>query len=123
MVNVEKLKFTKEYFDKYASKRINIENGFLKPKKEDFRIIKIEKTNYGYQKAVVELEQPELCDLMNVWERQINEYLKDEGIPPIKILYDNKSYPKTHIRNGSTIKIKSVWINNENKSFPQLWLE
>ena len=123
MENVEKLEFTNEHFEKYGTKRINIENGFLKPKKEDFRIIKIEKTNYGYQKAVVELDQPDLHNLMNVWETHINEYLKDEGIPPIKILYGNKIYPKTHIRNGSTIKIKSVWINKENKPFPQLWLE
>ena len=120
MENVKKLKFSNEYFDKYGTKRINIENGFLKLKKEDFRIIKTEKTKYGYQKAVLQLDQP---DLMKDWEAQINEYLKDEGTPPITILYGNKIYPKTHIRNASTIKINSVWINNENKPFPQLWLE
>ena len=54
MENVEKLKFSNEYFNKYGTKRINIQNGFLKPKeKEDFRIINIEKTKYGYQKAVL----------------------------------------------------------------------
>ena len=86
MENVKKLKFDSEDFEKYGTKRINIiENGVLKLKKEDFRIIKNEKTKNVYQKAVVELGQPELCNLMKDWEAQINEYLKDEGIAPIKI--------------------------------------
>ena len=58
---------------------------------------------------------------MKDWEAQINDYLKDEGIEPI--LYGNKIYPKTHIRNTSIIKIRNVWINDKNKPFPQLWLE
>ena len=123
MENVKKLKFLNECFDKYDTKRINIQNGILKLKKGDFRIIKIEKTKYGYQKAVLQLDQPDLNNLMKDWEAQINGYLKDEGTPLITILYGNKIYPKTHIRNTSTIKIRSVWINNENKPFPQLWLE
>ena len=56
-------------------------------------------------------------------EAQMNEYLKDEGIGPITMLYGNKIYPKTHIRDTSSIKIRNVWINDENKPFPQLWLE
>ena len=55
---------------------------------------------------------------MKDWEVQINEYLKDEGIGPITVLYGNKIYPKTHIRNTSSIKIRNVWINDENKPFP-----
>ena len=72
------------------------------------------------------LDQPDLSDLMKVWEVQINEYLKGEGIFPIKFLYGNKIYPKTIIHNptgASIIKIKSVWIYDENKPFLQLWLE
>ena len=45
---------------------------------------------------------------MKDWEAQINENLKDEGTEPITILYGNKIYPKTNIRNTSTIKIGSV---------------
>ena len=60
---------------------------------------------------------------MKDWEAQINEYLKNEGIGPITISYSNKIYPKTHIRNTSSIRIRNVWITNENKPFPQLWLE
>ena len=40
-----------------------------------------------------------------VWEAQINEYLKGEGIPPIKILYGNKIYTKTAIHNPSDASI------------------
>ena len=63
---------------------------------------------------------------MKLWETQINEYIKGEGIPPITILYGNKIYSKTTIHNPSDmsiIKIKSVWINDENKPFLQLWIE
>ena len=72
------------------------------------------------------MEQPDLCDLIKFWESQINDYLKSEGIPPITILYGNKIYLKNQIYNTtdmSIIKIKSVWINDENKPFLQLWLE
>ena len=31
---------------------------------------------------------------MKLWEKQINGYLKGEGIPPITIVYGNKIYPK-----------------------------
>ena len=123
MENVKKLKFDSEDFEKYGTKKINIQNGFLKLKKGYFITIKTEKTKYGYQKAVLQLDQPDLRDLMKDWETQINEYLKNEGIGPITILYGNKIYPKTNIRNTSIIKIRNVWITNENKPIPQLWLE
>ena len=63
---------------------------------------------------------------MSGWEDQINKYLEDQKVTPITILYDNKVYPKTCLdnpSNASVIKIKGVWINDENKPFLQLWLE
>ena len=63
---------------------------------------------------------------MEFWETRINEYLKGEGIAPIKNLYGYKIYPETKIHNpadASIIKIKSVWINDEGKPFLQLLLE
>ena len=63
---------------------------------------------------------------MKLWETQINGYLKGEGIPPITIVYGNKIYPKIIIHNPTNaciIEIKSVWIDDENKPFLQLWLE
>ena len=122
------LKFDRVYYNKYNTCRINIENGILVT--EEVRVhcevLKIDKTKYGYRKAIVQLAKPDLCNLMKVWEAQINEYLKSEGIPPITIVYGNKIYPKTIIHNpndASFIIIKSVWINDENKPFRQLWLE
>ena len=119
------LKFDRVNYEKYDNSKINIENGIL-VLKEHCEVLKIDKTKYDYQKAFVQLGQPDLYDLMKVWEVQVNEYLKGEGIPPIKNLYGNKIYPKTIIHNptdASIIKIKSVWVNNENKPFLQLWLE
>ena len=84
------LKFHRVYYEKYSTSNINtIENGILVPKevKEHCKILKIDETKYGYRKAVVQLVQPDLCHLMEVWETQRNEYLKGEGIPPIKKLY------------------------------------
>ena len=118
----EILKFDRVYYEKYNTSRINMENGNL-VLKEHCKVLKIDKTEYGYQKAVVQLD---LCSLMKLWETQINGYLKGEGIPPITVVYGNKIYPKTIIHNptnASIIKIKSVWINDENKPFLQLWLE
>ena len=118
----EILKFDRVNYEKHNTNRINIENGIL-VLKEHCKVLNIDKTKYGYQKADLQLDQPDLCNLMKLWERQIIGYLKGEGIPPIKIVYGNKIYPKTIIHNptdASIIKIKSVWINDENKPFLQL---
>ena len=109
---MSKLEFDRVYYEKYNISRINIENGIL-VLEEHCKTLKIDETKYDYRKAVVQLDQPDLCDLMKLWETQINGYLKDEGIPPITIVYGNKIYPKTIIHNptnASIIKIKSVWI-------------
>ena len=121
----EVLKFDRVYYEKYNTSRINIENGILVIK-EHCKVLKIDKTKYGYQKAVLQLDQPDLYNLMKLWETQINGYLKGEGIPPMTIVYGNKIYPKTIKHNptdASIIKIKSVSINDKNKPFLQLWLE
>ena len=117
--------FDRVNYEKYNTSRINIENG-NSVLKEHCKVLKIDKTKYGYLKAVVQLDQSDLYNLMKLWETEINGYLKGEGIPPITILYGNKIYPKTIIHNttdASIIKIKSVWINDKNKPFLHLWLE
>ena len=89
------------------------------------RFLRLIKRN-DYKKTVVQLDQSDLCNLMKLWEKQINGYLKGEGIPPITIVYGNKIYPKTIIHtptDATIIKIKGVWINDENKPFLQLWLK
>ena len=120
----ETLKFNRVYFKKHDTSKIKIKNGTL-VLNEDCEIVKIDKTEYDYQKAVVELDDQALYDLMSEWEDRVNKYLEQE-LTSVTILYDNKVYPKTYLdnpSNASVIKIKGVWINNENKPFLQLWLE
>ena len=96
-----KLEFYKDYYVKYGTIRINIEKGFLSSKevKEHCKILNFDITKYGYQKAVAQLDNPNIRLLIESWETQINKFLKGQGIPPIKILYGNKIYPKTKIHN------------------------
>ena len=121
------LKFNSVYNDKYNTVSINIEHAFL-TLKENCEILKIEKTKWHYRKTVIQLKQPDLCETIKLWETQINDYLKGEGIGSITILYNKKIYPKTLlyvIKKGKVnyIKLKGIWVNESNKPFPQLWLE
>ena len=121
----ETLKFNRVYYKKNNTSKIKIKNGTL-VLNGDCKIVKIDKTEYDYQKAVVELDDQALYDLMSEWEDRVNKYLEEQELTPVTILYDNKVYPKTYLdnpSNASVIKIKGVWINNENKPFLQLWLE
>ena len=123
---MNELKFSRLNNDKYNTVSINIENAFLTLR--DCEILKIEKTKYHYRKTVIQLNQPDLYEKIKLWETQINDYLKSEGISPITILYNKKIYPKTLlyvIKKGKVnyIKLKSIWVNESNKPFPPLWLE
>ena len=123
---MNELKFNRINNDKYNTISINIENAFLTLR--DCEILKIEKTKYHYRKTVIQLNQPDLYEKIKLWETQINNYLKNEGIGLITILYNKKIYPKTLlyvIKKGKVnyIKLKGIWVNESNKPFPQLWLE
>ena len=124
---MSELKFNRVNNDKYNTVSINIEHAFL-TLKENCEILKIEKTKWHYRKTVIQLNQPDLCETIKLWETQINDYLKGEGIGSITILYDKKIYPKTllHVvKKGKVnyIKLKGIWVNDSNKPFLQLWLE
>ena len=124
---MSELKFNRVNNDKYNTVSINIEHAFL-TLKENCEILKIEKTKWHYRKTVIQLNQPDLCETIKLWETQINDYLKGEGIRSITILYDKKIYPKTllHVvKKGKVnyIKLKGIWVNDSNKPFLQLWLE
>ena len=123
---MNELKFNHINNDKYNTVSINIENAFLTLR--DCEILKIEKTKWHYRKTVIQLNQPDLYEKIKLWETQINDYLKGEGIGSITILYNKKIYPKTLlyvIKKGKVnyIKLKGIWVNENNKPFPQLWLE
>ena len=124
---MNELKFNRVNNDKYNTASINIEHAFL-TLKENCEILKIEKTKWHYRKTVIQLNQPDLCETIKLWETQINDYLKGEGIGSMTILYDKKIYPKTllHVvKKGKVnyIKLKGIWVNDSNKPFLQLWLE
>ena len=57
----EILKFDRVYYEKYNTSRIDIENGIL-VRKEHCKTLKIDETKYDYRKAVVQLDQPDLCN-------------------------------------------------------------
>ena len=111
----ETLKFNRVYYKKNNTSKIKIKNGTL-VLNEDCEIVKIDKTEYDYQQAVVELDDQALYDLMSEWEDRVNKYLEEQELTPVTVLYDNKVYPKTYLdnpSNASVIKIKGVLINNE----------
>ena len=95
---MSELKFNRVNNEKYNTVSITIENGILNLE-DDYNIDKIEKTKWGYRKAVIKLDTPDLCEKVKSLESQVNDYLKSEGVDPITILYGNKIYPKTSLTN------------------------
>ena len=124
---MSELIFNRENNERYNTSSINIENAFL-TLTYDFDVIKIGKTKWDYRKAVIKLNQSDLCEKVKQWETRLNDYLKGEGIELVKNSYNNKIYPKTLLYNKKNnlshyIKLKGVWVTDKNKPFIQLWLE
>ena len=121
------LKFTRVNNEQYNTVSINIENALIPVKNEDYNTINTEKTKFGYIKSTIKIINEDLINKLKTWETEINEYLKNEvGTRPITILYGGWIYPKLSSligqqKNEHYIKIKSVWINENNKPFIQLW--
>ena len=124
---MSELKFTRVNNEEYNTVSINIENAFIEIKNEDYYTLETEKTKFGYIKSTIRIINEDLKNKLKIWETEINEYLKNEvGTEAITILYGNKIYPKLsgligQEKNEQHIKIKSVWINEKNKPFVQLW--
>ena len=121
------LKFTRVNNEEYNTVSINIENALIPVKNEDYNTINTEKTKFGYIKSTIKIINEDLINKLKTWETEINKYLKNEvGTKPITILYGGWIYPKLSSlirqeKNEQHIKIKSVWINENNKPFIQLW--
>ena len=113
--------------EEYKTKSVYVENGIIDIKNGDYQIMDRTKTKFGYVKANIRILNDDLKNKLKIWEVQINEYLKNEvGTGAITILYGNQIYPKvsTLIRQEKEehhIKIKSIWINENNKPFVQLY--
>ena len=123
---MSELKFIRTNNEKYNTTSINIENAFIEIAKDDYKISSMRKTKFGYTKANIQIFNVELKNKLKSWETEINEYLKNKvGTRPVTILYGNIIYPKVSclMWQKRYIKIKSVWINEKNILFVQLWYE
>ena len=122
---MSELKFSHVNNEKYNTVSINIENALIPIKEEDYQIIDMTKTKFGYKKANIKIINEDLINKLKSWETQINDYLKSEGIEPVTISYGNRIYPKASIyltnKKEHNINIKSVWVNDKNKPFIQLY--
>ena len=124
---MSELKFYCVDNEEYKTKSVFVENAIIDIKEEDYQIIDRTKTKFRYDKANIIIFNDDLKDKLKIWEEQINEYLKNEiGVRAITILYGNQIYPKVSGLIGQDkeeiqLKIKSVWINENNKPFVQLY--
>ena len=124
---MSELKFTRVNNEEYNTVSINIENAFIEIVEDDYQIMDRSKTKFGYIKANIKINSEDLINKLKSWETEINEYLKNEvGTNAVTILYGNRIYPKVSGLIGQKkeehhIKIKSVWINENNKPFVQLY--
>ena len=124
---MSELKFNCVDNEEYKTKSVFVENAIIDIKEEDYQIIDKTKTKFGYEKASIKIFNDDLKNKLKIWEEQINEYLKNEvGTGAITILYGNRIYPKVSGLIGQDkeeiqFKIKSVWINEKNKPFIQLY--
>ena len=124
---MSELKFTRVNNEEYNTVSINIENAIIEIKENDYYIFDTHNTKFGYRKANLKIDNEDIREKLKSWETEINEYLKSEvGTEPITILYGNRIYPKVSSMLGQEkkkhhINIKSIWINENNKPFIQLW--
>ena len=124
---MSELKFYCVDNEEYKTKSVFVENAIINIKEEDYIIINRTKTKFGYTKADIRIFNDDLKNKLKIWEEQINEYLKNEvGTGAITILYGNQIYPKISGLIGQDkeefqFKIKSIWINENNKPFVQLY--
>ena len=125
---MSELKFSRVNNEEYKTVSINIENAIIDIEEGDYQIMDRTKTKFGYVKANIRILNDDLKNKLKIWEVQINEYLKNEvGTGAITLLYGNRIYPKVSDLVGQEkeehhIKIKSIWINENNKPFVQLYL-
>ena len=124
---MSELKFSRVNNEEYNTVSINIENAIIEIKVDDYQIMDRSKNKYGQLKANIRINNDDLINKLKSWETEINEYLKNEvGTVAVTVLYGNRIYPKFSDLIGQKeehhIKIKSIWINENNKPFVQLYL-
>ena len=131
---MSELKFNRVNYEKHNNYSIYIMNGDLHLRlklKEGYRILNVQKTDWGYRKAIIKFDDQDLIKKLKSWETEINDHLENENLKPITIVYGNQVYAKTEILSSIPTKkkefdlwLKSVWVDkNKNRHYMQIWLE
>ena len=124
---MDNFKFARVDNKEHNTINIYIENAVIDIKNEDFQILHRTQDKFKREKAQIMIFNDDLKDQLKLWEVQINDYLKCElGVKTVILLYGNRIYPKVSELVGQDkeilqLKIKSIWINENNKAFVQLY--
>ena len=125
---MSELKFTCVDNKEHNTVSVNIENAIIDIKESDYIIENTILNKYKQTKGDIKILNDEIKNKLKIWEEQINEYLKIKvGTEAVKILYGNMIYPKVSVllteqeKEERQLKIKSIWINENNKAFVQLY--
>ena len=126
---MEEFKFNRVDNKEKNTINIYVENAVIDIKKEDYKIVNRIKNKYDRPKADIIILNKEIKNKLKIWEIKINDYLKkcELGVNTITLLYGNKIYPNVLellIKLEEEIlqlKIRSIWINEDNKAFVQLY--
>ena len=121
------LKFTRVDNKEHNTISVYVDNAVIDIKEEDYRILDRSQDKFKKEKANILIFSDSLKDQLKLWEVQINDYLKYQiGAKATTLLYGNRIYPKVTSLIGQDkeilqLKIKSIWINENNKAFIQLY--
>ena len=124
---MSELKFYCVDNEEYKTKSVFVENAIIDIEEEDYKVTNRILNKYKQTKVYMVILNKEIKSKLKILEERVNEYLKNEvGTGAITILYGNRIYPKASELLGQEkeehhIKIKSIWINENNKPFVQLW--
>ena len=121
------LKFTRVDNKEHNTISVYVDNAVINIKEEDYKILDRSQDKFKKEKANIIIFSDSLKDQLKLWEVQINDYLKCHiGAKASTLLYGNRIYPKVWELIGQDkeilqLKIKSIWINENNKAFVQLY--
>ena len=117
------IEIKRDDYTKYGTSSIRIKNAVCSLK--NCEILDVVNTEYDYERVVVKLSEKNIIKMKEL-EGEVNDYLTDQGLDPIKLVYGNKIYTKKKVstpkRQLDYIKLKGVFVNNEGKQFTQLWV-
>ena len=124
---MSELNFYYTTHEEHNTKSVYVDNAIINIKEKDFKITNKILNKYKQSKAKIIIFNDEIKTQLKIWEELINEYLKCEvGTEAITLLYGKKIYPKVEElteqkEEQHQLKIKSIWINENNKPFVQLY--